>query len=342
MQEEWQWLNKIVPDMQDKLINRYRFLDAISRFQPIGRRTLATKMRVTERVMRTETELLKEFNLISIDKIGMQTTSEGIQVLAKLKGTIDLLLGRKHRAEQLRSCLGIARCLIVSGNADTQPEVLSAMGKAASDLLQDELPLGPSVVSVMGGSTMVSVAECLTPALARNRELTFVPARGGIGEAPALQANTISAKMAEQTGSQYHSLFIPESISQEAIDSLRLDPGIRDVMKLIKSSNIVIHGIGEAIQMAKRRQMSPELIETLKKRQAVGEAFGYFFDKSGQIVYKLPRIGLQLEDLAEMDFVLAVAGGPQKAAAIQAYAKIAPKQTWLITDEGAADTILKK
>ena len=42
-----------------------------------------------------------------------------------------------------------------------------------------------------------------------------------------------------------------------------------------------------------------------------------------------------------MPMILAVAGGRSKVKAITAYMKNAPKQTWLITDEAAANEILK-
>ena len=42
-----------------------------------------------------------------------------------------------------------------------------------------------------------------------------------------------------------------------------------------------------------------------------------------------------------MPTILAVAGGKSKAKAITAYMKNAPQQTWLITDEAAANEILK-
>ena len=49
-----------------------------------------------------------------------------------------------------------------------------------------------------------------------------------------------------------------------------------------------------------------------------------------------------MKDLQKIPYVIAVAGGKTKARAIEAYIKNAPKQTWLITDEGAAKQILKE
>lgn len=58
-------------------------------------------------------------------------------------------------------------------------------------------------------------------------------------------------------------------------------------------------------------------------------------------VKRIPRIGLQLEDLDKIPHVFAIAAGASKAAAIVAYMHHAPKQTWLITDEGASNLVLK-
>ncbi len=83
-------------------------------------------------------------------------------------------------------------------------------------------------------------------------------------------------------------------------------------------------------------------MEQLQHHQAVGEAFGYYFDTQGQIVHKVKTIGLQLEDLESKDFIFAVAGGKSKGEAIKAYLKlITVKNTVLITDEAAAKIILE-
>ena len=114
------------------------------------------------------------------------------------------------------------------------------------------------------------------------------------------------------------------------------------MLQLIAQSNVVIHGIGQAFVMAERRKISPHVIADLTAAHAVGEAFGYFFDAEGHVVSKFPRIGVEIADLAAKELVVAVAGGAEKGAAIAAYMHLAPASTWLITDEGAADFVLKK
>ena len=72
------------------------------------------------------------------------------------------------------------------------------------------------------------------------------------------------------------------------------EPEIHEVLHLIKSANMVLHGIGDAMTMAKRRKTAPEIINQLQQDEAVGEAFGYYFNEAGEVVHKVQTIGLQL------------------------------------------------
>ena len=144
---------------------------------------------------------------------------------------------------------------------------------------------------------MASVAEMMAP-LTGKHEILFVPARGGIGEDVKNQANTICSKMAEQTGAKHRVLYVPDQVSNELYQSIIKDPEIHEVLSLIQSASMVLHGIGDAITMAERRKTSSEIIAKLKESHAVGEAFGYYFNEHGEVVYKGQTIGLQLDDLA--------------------------------------------
>ena len=92
--------------------------------------------------------------------------------------------------------------------------------------------------------------------------------------------------------------------------------------------------------MGKRRKASDHVLAKLEKGNAVSEAFGYYFDEDGQVVYKARTVGIQLEDLEKADYVVAVAGGKSKAKAIYSYFKQG-KSNVLITDEAAAKELLK-
>lgn len=248
MREEVELIESIVPDLIDVLRKRFIILRNIDWSEPVGRRVLAQTLGMSERVLRTETDYLRKQELIASTKSGMILTAKGKRTIQGLSKLMDSLLGLQQMEKELSRYLGIRNCLIVSGDSDRQPLIIEDMGKLVNDILGRELPKGKNVIAAMGGTTMAKVATCLTPKIAVDRDLTFVPARGGIGERLDIQAN---------------------------------------------------------------------------------------------VVYKIPRIGLQLEDLANMDCIIAVAGGSSKARAIAAYMKNAPEKTYLITDEGAAKMILK-
>jgi central glycolytic genes regulator len=174
----------------------------------------------------------------------------------------------------------------------------------------------------------------------REDNYLFVPARGGIGEKVENQANTIAAQMSLKAQGNYRLLYVPDPLSETSYQNMIQEPSIIEVLQLIRNSDIVLHGIGDALTMADRRKTPEEIRTKLLENKAVSEAFGYYFDQQGNVVHKVRTVGLQLEDLKKMKYVITVAGGKSKAKAIESYFKHA-KSNMLITDEAAAEQILR-
>ncbi len=108
---------------------------------------------------------------------------------------------------------------------------------------------------------------------------------------------------------------------------------------MLENLDILLFGIAKADMMAKRRQFDDESITDLVKKEAVAEAFGYYFDKEGNIVHEITTIGVELEKLNKVKELIAVAGGVDKAEAIAAVCKI-NRNLVLVTDEEVAKKIL--
>lgn len=333
-------LEAVAPDLFGVVAKRYQILQFINWMAPVGRRNLAEQMKISERVLRTETDFLRLQGLIESSKAGMVLTAKGLETFQGLETLMNRLRGNAAAEKRLAERLGIAHCLIVNGDADQSSRVLDEMGKVLNQTLQAVLPAGQLTIAAMGGTTLARVATQLTFKLSAGRELTFVPARGGVGEAVAIQANSVVQAMAEATDSAYRVLYIPENVSAKSYQPLLKEPAVRAVLQMIDNAQVVLHSIGEALVMAERRSMPPATIQKLVAAHAVSETFGTFFDAEGKVIYKVPRIGLQIPDLDHIPYVFAVAGGRSKAQAIAAYMHNAPSQTWLITDEGASQTIL--
>ncbi|MCF6138670.1 sugar-binding transcriptional regulator [Pseudalkalibacillus berkeleyi] len=328
---------KLLPDLVDVMQNRYRILQNVRFLQPIGRRSLATNLQQTERVLRAEVEFLNKQGLLNISTSGMTLTDEGNDILLELENVMKEVSGLHVLEERLREKLKLAEVIIVPGDSDRDQWVKTEMGKAAVNRL---LPLLKSerTIAVTGGTTLAAVAEMMKPLPNRKRPL-IVPARGGLGEHVENQANTICSTMAQKANGEYRLLHVPDQLSKESYQSLIEEPGVKDVLEQIRSAGIVIHGIGEATTMAERRNSSSIVFQEIEKQNAVAEAFGYYFDQDGTIVHKLKTVGLQLDDLTDDKTIFAVAGGSSKANAIAAYMKRGPRQI-LITDEGAANELL--
>ena len=330
---------RILPDLIEIMHKRYLILQNIHTMQPVGRRNLAGSLGFTERVLRSEVEFLKEQNLIQMSTQGMSLTIEGKDILGSLEGIMHELSGTSQLEQQLQRKLGIVKAYVVPGDSDQSPWVKRELGKACANCMKQRVQ-ADNIIAVTGGTTMAAVAEMLSSEIGK-KNLLFVPARGGLGLDVTNQANTVSAVMAEKTNSRHRVFYVPDQVSSEIYDSFIKEPQIYEMLHLIKSANMVLHGIGEAITMAKRRNTTAEVMDNLIRGHAVGEAFGYYFNEVGEIVHKVQTIGLQLEDLHAADHVIAVAGGASKAKAIKAYMKQAPSSTILITDEGAAKILVK-
>jgi central glycolytic genes regulator len=154
------------------------------------------------------------------------------------------------------------------------------------------------------------------------------------------QANTLVSKLARKVGANYKLMHVPDNVSHEALEMMRNEPDIKEITNYISMADILIFGIGRADEMSRRRGLSDEKTQELLEKGAVAEAFGYYFDKNGEIIYITPTMGLNFNDVTSIRNVIAVAGGKNKAHAIIA-TKTRNNSEVLITDEGAAKEIIK-
>lgn len=327
---------KIVPEIVKKAQQRYNILRGIYYNQPIGRRALARKLNLSERTIRNDLEFFEKNSFIAITSSGTQITKIGEKFLLELDEYIKELRGISSLENKLQKILGIKKVKLVNGAipiGDSKAEI----GRMASRFLQQELETG-DILAVTGGTTLAQVAAEMSYST-ESRDITVVPGRGGLGEDVEIQANTIAAKIAQKIGGSYHLLHIPDNMAEENIYHIINDPTIKKTLEILKKANILIHGVGNVKEMAYRRGMRNDEIKSLLAAGAVGEAFGFYFNSKGKIIYSNTSVGLTLNDLQLMNKVIVVAGGENKAEAI--IAAVSPKyQDILITDEITARKII--
>ncbi len=328
----------IVPEMLTLMEKRYHILRNVLVWQPIGRRLLAGKLQIGERIVRKEISFLQKQDLLEVNAGGMLVTPKGKEVIHQLKESIYQLRGIRHLQESLQKKLGLKKVIVVSGNLEEEEYVLNDLGKVAAVLLQQTVEAG-MVLGVTGGSTMAAVADNLSP-LKKDEDITVVPARGGFGREVEKQANTVVSQIARKLGAKYFLLHASDNLSKEALKSVLNDPAIKKVIDTIKTTQCLVFGIGRADDMAIRREFSGEQIDLLIKHRAVAESFGYYFTRDGSIVYEIETLGINFSDFSKIEHAIGVAGGAKKAEAIYTIAKLKP-QMMLVTDEAAAMEIMK-
>lgn len=328
---------KIIPEMVELMDKRYCILKKIFYNQPIGRRALSQALNMGERTVRTEVNFLKNQGLIEINSIGMIVTKDGENIIENLEEMIHEINGLSDIEKKLKNVLNLEEAIVVPGDAEKDDTVLREMGRVAANRIKD-LIKDNSIIALTGGSSVAQVVQNF-PKINKNNVLV-VPARGGMGRDIKTQASTLAAELAFKIGANYKLLHVPDNLSNEAIETIANEPDILDTIEKISKADLLVYGIGRASDMSKRRGMNEHEIEMLKKSGAVSEAFGYYFNKDGKIVYKTPTIGLNFEDIGNINNIIAVAGGKNKAEAIIS-TKTSNNSLILVTDEGAANAILK-
>ncbi len=337
LQEILELQKKIVPELVNTLEKRYNVLRTIFHNQPIGRRVLADMLNVGERTVRTEIGFLKEQGLIEINTSGMTVTSEGVEIIHKLNDFIHEIKGLSEVEKKIESFLNLKKVIIVPGDVEENPLVLKDLGKACANYVKDVLE-DNFIIALTGGSTLKEVVEAF-PKITSLSHIQVVPARGGMGKKVETQANTLAATLAKKLNGTYKMLHISENLSLDIIDTLLKEEAVKVVIDTIHKADVLIYGIGNAVQMARKRGVPQQEIDNLINNGAVGEAFGCYFNKDSKIISETTAIGIKINEARKIKTHIAVAGGKNKVESIIA-TEYNDFGGVLVTDEAAAEGII--
>lgn len=334
---------KIIPQAIELMEKRYAILKQISISQPIGRRMLSNLLDLSERTTRTEIDFLKEKNLINIAVSGMTITDGGKEVLESLDSVMGEIMGISDLEVKLRDKLGI-NYVVISKNVNSSEEVISqGVAKCAAKYILTHLKAHDKI-AIAGGTTMREVALNLTcdkDEMNEYKDVMVMPTRGSVGSEIEIQANSIAALVAKNLGAEVEFLYVPDELEGEARETLMSIPDVKRTLEDLRVSDKVIFSIGRADVMATRRGMSDHDKERLFNKGAIGEAFGYYFDKNGEIVMKLNTVGIDVDMYKNAKDAIVVFAGNEKVESFMALYKL-NKNLTLITDEDSAKEILNR
>ena len=330
-----QLIKKIAPDLTEEMIKRYRVLKTVRLLQPCGRRLVVLSLGMTERTVRSEIERLSAQALVHISKIGMSLTEE---VLEGLETIFSALTGLSILEERLTDALGAQKVFIAQGDSDSSERAQKEMGQLAARVLSENTTEDLRI-AIAGGSAMAELVQA-APESAVPMAKMVLPARGSIGRRLELQADTLAARLAEKLQADYRLLHLPDNLSPRVLEEMKKDPDISETIAEMEQANILLLGVGNALELAEKRRLDEAVRKQLEKDNAVAEACGYYFDGAGKVVYETRSIGIDFNDIDKMDCIILVAGGKKKAESLLAVSHSIPNGIF-VTDEGAALEMLR-
>ena len=334
MEHKLQLIKKIAPDLTEEMIKRYRVLKTVRLLQPCGRRLVVLSLGMTERTVRSEIERLSAQALVHISKIGMSLTEEGMEVLEGLETIFSALTGLSILEERLTDALGAQKVFIAHSSERAKKEMGQLAARVLSENTTEDLR-----IAIAGGSAMAELVQA-APESAVPMAKMVLPARGSIGRRLELQADTLAARLAEKLQADYRLLHLPDNLSPRVLEEMKKDPDISETIAEMEQANILLLGVGNALELAEKRRLDEAVRKQLEKDNAVAEACGYYFDGAGKVVYETRSIGIDFNDIDKMDCIILVAGGKKKAESLLAVSHSIPNGIF-VTDEGAALEMLR-
>lgn len=226
--------------------------------------------------------------------------------------------------DQLRQRFNLPEAIVVECSEERDGAIMARIGEAAAHFLEATLQSGEVIGVSSWSETILKMVDNVHP-LKGTKAKYVVQTLGGMGD-PSVQtqATQLITRLAKLTGAEARPLSAPGvAQSREAKLVMVSDPYVRETMDLFSRITLAIIGIGavEPSRMLARSGnvfSSKELSEEAEAG-AVGDMSLRFFDIDGKpVVTPLDDrvIGMRLDELAKVDRVLALAGGPAKVAAI--------------------------
>lgn len=245
--------------------------------------------------------------------------------------------GCLSQQKELMDAFGLADARVVPG-LKGQPAA-PRIGRAAASLLIQNLK--PNDLLAIGwGEATTTALRYMAPVFPQTN-ISLVSLTGGV----SAYIGTTGLY-----GPQNNAHLIPTPLrvsSPELAEMLRVEPYVRNVLDMAATARFGLIGVGAVTSVAtlvRYGYCSNAEIELFKRRGAVGDVLGYFYDADGEILdLDLHRhvVAVRPEDLRKIPNVAATAAGPHKVEAILGMLR-GKLANILVTDEDTATELLRR
>ncbi len=239
--------------------------------------------------------------------------------------------------------LEIAR--VLKGPHGDYQRMLARLGELGARLVEERVR-DQMLLGVSWGTAVYEVANALRPPYLPN--LTVIQMIGALGTPdPQIDGGELARSYAHAFGGRYRIFPAPAIVeSPEVKAAIMQERPIGDTLDLARKVDIAVLGIGTTdptmSSFVRAEYLTPKEVREVADAGAVGDVLAVHFDLQGQIL-DLPIanrvVGVTKDDLLNIPFRLAVAGGSIKAPAILGALR-SGLITALVTDDLAARQVL--
>ncbi len=225
---------------------------------------------------------------------------------------------------QLCQTFGLQRAWVLANPPPDHTLLLPQLGQLAARCLRSHLSDG-ICIGVGWGTAVHAVVRAMDEYPLQQATVVQIIGALGYGD-PLVDGPELARWLAQKLGASYRFLHAPLLVeSEEVAQALLQERTIAQTLALARQADIAIVGIGTInpvfSSLKRAGYLTEQDLEELRAQGAVGDIVARQLDREGRVLdIPLNRrvIGIQVEDLRRIPFVLAVAGGVAKASAILA------------------------
>jgi len=267
---------------------------------------------------------------------------------AKKRGIIEVSINYPigncvQMERQFEKLFSLKESLIISSKDKSREIVYNEVARTAAKYLTEKIKNG-DILGVSWGRTLYQMSSYIKYS---GKKVDIVQMLGNVGSND-VSADEIVRRLSDVFNSKYYLLPAPAIVDNEKIkNTIISDSAIAQIFRKMEQITVATVGIGDLSKestFVASGYLKENDINLLRKSSSIGDICGRFFDENGNvsdICFNRRVIGINLEQLKKIPYVIGVVSGSQKAMAILGALRSGVLDV-LITDEITALKVFSK
>lgn len=287
------------------------------------------------------------------ERLGMSTTSVNrLLRQAREQGMVQITIRTPFQnlfdlETELQQRGQIEDAVVIPPIADEPSAMVHSLGRAGADYLLGRLQDG-DVLTIGGGTAVHAVVQALEPR--RSYDVKVVPCMGAVQGAVTTDVNYLATTMAGRLGGEAYQLHAPAFVETAEQRSMLLSMGpIKEILTIARQATLALVGVGTVDGQTSRfvqftALSADDMKRIAQEHRGVGEIAARVYNVEGQPCaeqYARRTVGLTLEELGQIPYVIGVAGTATKSLPLLGALR-GGYLDGLVTDEAAARGIVAR